>query len=130
MLAYLLKYDTTHGTDDRYIHNATFVGDNTMYALFHNGGYNNYEYWRLTRDGDSWKAKEVGATKGRFVSNSPVQGFATMVATSTSALTTTSLRLAKMVLLRSTTSSTLEEKLKVCQLPVQTSTFNLHNVPN
>ena len=70
------KIWTVRISDDRYIHNATFVGDNTMYALFHNGGYNNYEYWRLTRDGDSWKAKEVGATKGRFVSNSPVQGFA------------------------------------------------------
>lgn len=70
------KIWTVRISDDRYIHNATFVGDNTMYALFHNGGYDNYEYWRLTRDGDSWKAEEVGATKGRFVSNSPVQGFA------------------------------------------------------
>ncbi|RVU70264.1 MULTISPECIES: SH3-like domain-containing protein [Lactobacillus] len=61
---------------NRYIHNATFVGDNTMYALFHNGGYNCYEYWKLTRDGDEWTAEEVGATKGRFISNSPVQGFA------------------------------------------------------
>lgn len=61
---------------NRYIHNATFVGDGTMYALFHNGGYNNYEYWKLTLDGDTWKAKEVGATQGGFVSNSPVQGFA------------------------------------------------------
>lgn len=61
--------------ENRYIHNATFVGDNTMYALFYNGGYNNYEYWKLTRSGDSWTATEVGATKGRFVSNSPVQGF-------------------------------------------------------
>lgn len=62
---------------DRYIHNATFVGDNTMYALFHNGGYNKYEYWKLTRNGDSWNATQVGATKGNFVNNnSPVQGFA------------------------------------------------------
>lgn len=62
--------------ENRYIHNATFVGDNTMYALFHNGGHNHYEYWKLTRNGDSWKATEVGATAGSFVSNSPVQGFA------------------------------------------------------
>lgn len=62
---------------DRYIHNATFVGDNTMYALFHNGGYNKYEYWKLTRNGNSWDATQVGATKGNFVNNnSPVQGFA------------------------------------------------------
>lgn len=63
-------------SDNRYIHNATFVDDNTMYALFHNGGHDSYEYWKVTRDGDNWKAVEVGATKGRFISNSPVQGFA------------------------------------------------------
>lgn len=63
--------------ENRYIHNATFVGDNTMYALFHNGGYNKYEYWKLTRNGDEWDAEQVGATQGSFVSNgSPVQGFA------------------------------------------------------
>ena len=63
--------------DNRYIHNATFVGDNTMYALFHNGGNGYYEYWKLTRNGDEWNAEEVGATDGNFVSNgSPVQGFA------------------------------------------------------
>ncbi|GAA3631401.1 SH3-like domain-containing protein [Lactobacillus hamsteri] len=61
---------------NRYIHNATFVGDGTMYALFHNGGNNYYEYWKLTLDGDNWDAEEVGATNGNFVSNSPVQGFA------------------------------------------------------
>lgn len=60
----------------RYIHNATFVGDDTMYALFHNGGHNQYEYWKLTRNGDSWHAEQVGATEGQMVSNSPVQGFA------------------------------------------------------
>lgn len=63
-------------SDNRYIHNATFVGDDTMYALFHNGGHNCYEYWKLTRGGDTWNATEVGATEGRFISNSPVQGFA------------------------------------------------------
>ncbi|NRN72200.1 hypothetical protein IMAU80627_00734 [Lactobacillus helveticus] len=63
-------------SDNRYIHNATFVGDDTMHALFHNGGHNCYEYWKLTRDGDTWNATEVGATEGRFISNSPVQGFA------------------------------------------------------
>ncbi|MBP2057675.1 hypothetical protein J2Z60_000846 [Lactobacillus colini] len=61
---------------NRYIHNATFVGDNTMYALFHNGAHGYYEYWKLTRSGDEWHAQEVGATQGNFVSNSPVQGFA------------------------------------------------------
>lgn len=61
---------------NRYIHNATFTNDGTMYALFHNGGNNHYEYWKVSLDGDAWKANEVGATKGSFISNSPVQGFA------------------------------------------------------
>ena len=30
----------------------------------------------IARDGDNWKATEVGATNGSFISNSPVQGFA------------------------------------------------------
>ncbi len=64
------------GSSPRYIHNATFPDDNTMYCLFHNGGNNRYEYWKVTRTGDSWTPEEVGATKGNFVSNhSPVQGF-------------------------------------------------------
>ena len=64
------------GAFPRYIHNATFDGDNTMYCLFHNGGNGYYEYWKVTRNGDTWTPEEIGATKGNFVSNhSPVQGF-------------------------------------------------------
>ncbi len=37
------KIRTVRISDDRYVHNATFVGDNTMYALFHNSGYDNYK---------------------------------------------------------------------------------------
>lgn len=37
------KIWTVRISDDRYVHNATFIGDNTMYALFHNGGYDNYK---------------------------------------------------------------------------------------
>ncbi|ADZ07031.1 hypothetical protein LAC30SC_04345 [Lactobacillus amylovorus] len=37
------KIWTVRISDDRYVHNATFVGDNTMHALFHNGGYDNYK---------------------------------------------------------------------------------------
>lgn len=60
----------------RYIHNATFADDNTMYCLFHNGGHGYYEYWKVTRNGDTWTPKEVGATNTDFISNgSPVQGF-------------------------------------------------------
>ena len=66
----------SNGGNPRYIHNATFVDDNTMYCLFHNGGNGYYEYWKVTRNGDTWTPEEVGATKGNFVSNhSPVQGF-------------------------------------------------------
>lgn len=64
------------GMSPRYIHNATFVDDNTMYCLFHNGGNHYYEYWKVTRNGDTWTPVEVGATKGNFINNgSPVQGF-------------------------------------------------------
>ena len=59
----------------RYIHNAVIVNDNTMYALFHNGGNHRYEYWKITREGDTWTPVEVGATQTDFVTNSPVQGF-------------------------------------------------------
>ncbi|QNQ82548.1 SH3-like domain-containing protein [Lactobacillus sp. PV012] len=59
----------------RYIHNAVMVNDHTMYALFHNGGYHRYEYWKVTRVGDTWTPVEVGATQSDFVNGSPVQGF-------------------------------------------------------
>lgn len=62
--------------NNRYIHNATFTDDNTMYALFHNGGYKKYEYWRLNLRNGVWEPTQVGATNGNFVKNgSPVQGF-------------------------------------------------------
>lgn len=65
-----------NGKSSRYIHNATFPNDYTMYCSFHNGRNNCYEYWKLTRNGNTWSPEEVGATKGNFVSNhSPVQGF-------------------------------------------------------
>lgn len=70
------KIDVSTG---RYIHNATFTDDNTMYALFHNGrGW--YEYWRLDLNNDVWVPTEVGATDGNMVNQkkpyrSPVQGF-------------------------------------------------------
>lgn len=60
----------------RYFHNAVFTNDNTMYGLFHNVTKGRYEYWRLTRHGNTWTPKEIGATDTNFVTNSPVQGFA------------------------------------------------------
>lgn len=59
----------------RYFHNAVFTNDHTMYGLFHNATKGRYEYWRLTRHGNTWTPKEIGATDTNFVTNAPVQGF-------------------------------------------------------
>ncbi|MDF7669426.1 SH3-like domain-containing protein [Lactobacillus sp. ESL0703] len=70
------SFRIVNGNSPRYIHNATFSGDNTMYCLFHNGSNGRYEYWKVTRDGDTWTPVEVGATQSNFIGNgSPVQGF-------------------------------------------------------
>ena len=42
--------------------NADVIDDNTLLALFHNASKHCYEYWKISRNGDSFKAKEVGAT--------------------------------------------------------------------
>ncbi|NVH29533.1 hypothetical protein HUX87_07755 [Lactobacillus delbrueckii subsp. bulgaricus] len=42
--------------------NADVIDDNTLLALFHNASKHRYEYWKISRSGDSFKAKEVGAT--------------------------------------------------------------------
>ena len=56
--------------------NADVIDDNTLIALFHNASKHRYEYWKITRSGDSFKAKEVGATGSDLISNSTeVQGF-------------------------------------------------------
>lgn len=56
--------------------NADVIDDNTLLALFHNASKHRYEYWKISRNGDSFKAKEVGATDSDLISNSAeVQGF-------------------------------------------------------
>lgn len=56
--------------------NADVIDDNTLLALFHNASKHRYEYWKISRNGDSFKAKEVGATGNDLISNSAeVQGF-------------------------------------------------------
>ncbi|GHN48469.1 hypothetical protein ME800_00780 [Lactobacillus delbrueckii] len=56
--------------------NADVIDDNTLLALFHNASKRRYEYWKISRSGDSFKAKEVGATGSNLISNSAeVQGF-------------------------------------------------------
>lgn len=56
--------------------NADMIDDNTLLALFHNASKHRYEYWKISRSGDSFKAKEVGATGSDLISNSAeVQGF-------------------------------------------------------
>jgi hypothetical protein len=61
----------------RYIHNAVFINDYTFIAEYHRLTDHRFEYWEVTRNGDSWIPKEIGATKGDFMfNNSPVQGMA------------------------------------------------------
>lgn len=56
--------------------NADVIDDNTLLALFHNASKHRYEYWKISRSGNSFKAKEVGATGSDLISNSAeVQGF-------------------------------------------------------
>lgn len=50
--------------------NADVIDDNTLLALFHNASKHRYEYWKISRNGDSFKAKEVGATGSDLISNS------------------------------------------------------------
>lgn len=60
----------------RYFHNAFIVNDHLIYAVFHNASKGCYEYWRLTRQGNSWIPTEISATQSNFVkNNSPLQGF-------------------------------------------------------
>lgn len=68
-----------NGSDQapRYFKNAVITSDKQMYGLYYDKDQNRYEYWELTRTGDSWNPTLVGATKGSFVkNNAPVQGFA------------------------------------------------------
>ena len=58
----------------RYIHNACFVGDDTMYALYHNG-FGWYEIYKLSLQGNKWVPKEVASTSGNLAKGGPVQGF-------------------------------------------------------
>ena len=59
----------------RYFHNATFVNDYQFIAVYHDATDHRFEYWEVTRQGNSWYPKEIGATRGDFMRNdSPVQG--------------------------------------------------------
>ncbi|MCT7679859.1 MAG: hypothetical protein N4R92_00440, partial [Lactobacillus crispatus] len=59
----------------RYFHNATFVNDHQFIAVYHDATDHRFEYWEVTRQGNSWYPKEIGATRGDFMRNdSPVQG--------------------------------------------------------
>lgn len=56
--------------------NADVIDDNNLIALFHNASKHRYEYWKISRTGDKFTAKEVGATGSDLISNSAeVQGF-------------------------------------------------------
>lgn len=61
----------------RYFHSATFVNDHQFIAVYHDATDHRFEYWEVTRSGNSWYPKEIGATRGDFMRNdSPVQGIA------------------------------------------------------
>lgn len=63
--------------EGRYIHNATFLNDNKFIAEYNDATDHRFEYWEVTRHGDSWSPREIGATRGEFMRNgSPVQGIA------------------------------------------------------
>lgn len=40
-----------------------------MYATFHNASKGLYEYWKLSRNGNTWMPTEIGATQSDFVKN-------------------------------------------------------------
>lgn len=66
-----------NSNDGRYVHNAVFVNDKEFIAEYHSATEHRFEYWEVTRHGNSWKPVEIGATKGEFMRNdSPVQGMA------------------------------------------------------
>lgn len=61
----------------RYVHNAVFLNDRKFIAVYHSATKNRFEYWEVTRHGNGWYPKEIGATEGKFMrNNSPVQGIA------------------------------------------------------
>lgn len=68
------SFKITNDYTARYIHNATMGDDNTIYALFHNGGYGCYEIYQVKKSGNAWKPTEIGAINSNL-SNSPIQGF-------------------------------------------------------
>lgn len=56
--------------------NADVIDDTTIIGLFHNASKKRFEFWKITRSGDKFTAKEVAATNSNLVSNSSeVQGF-------------------------------------------------------
>ena len=56
--------------------NADVIDDTTIIGLFHNASKKRYEFWKISRSGDKFTAKEVAATNSNLISNSSeVQGF-------------------------------------------------------
>lgn len=56
--------------------NADVIDDKTIIGLFHNASKKRYEFWKISRSGDKFTAKEVAATNSNLISNSSeVQGF-------------------------------------------------------
>lgn len=56
--------------------NADVIDDTTIIGLFHNASKKRFEFWKISRSGDKFTAKEVAATNSNLISNSSeVQGF-------------------------------------------------------
>lgn len=56
--------------------NADVIDDKTIIGLFHNASKKRFEFWKISRSGDKFTAKEVAATNSNLISNSSeVQGF-------------------------------------------------------
>ena len=56
--------------------NADVIDEKTIIGLFHNASKKRFEFWKISRSGDKFTAKEVAATNSNLISNSSeVQGF-------------------------------------------------------
>lgn len=50
--------------------NADVIDDKTIIGLFHNASKKRFEFWKITRSGDKFTAKEVAATNSNLISKS------------------------------------------------------------
>lgn len=62
--------------DRRYFHNIAVIDDFTFYGLYHNAKNHRFEFWKISRNGDSFTSKQVGVINSDLITDtSQVQGF-------------------------------------------------------